>query len=339
MVQGRPPDVRGAGDLLSGPVHVVFNPASGRGRGGRRMPAYLELLERHVPGFLHSVTTRPGEEAELADRAIEAGAGTVVAVGGDGTWSHVADRVLAAERPGLRFGLLPSGTGNDFGRSLGIDFASPEDAVRVLAAGRTRRVDAGRVTSPGTPDRLGGAAAFSGPRHFLNLVGFGFDIAVIDAAEGARFLKGEILYKTAALQQLFRFPGVELALEPLGGTPRRGRHLMLTISNGRFFGGGFPIAPGATVADGLLHACAIGDASPLRRANLFSRAGKGRHVDAREVEIVSDTGFRVRFGAPPRYEVDGDVFAALEDTVSVEVLPGALEVVAPEAPALRAHTP
>ena len=313
-------------------MHVIFNPASGRGRGGRRIPAYLELLRRHVPGFRHSVSSRPGEEADLADRAIEAGAGTVVAVGGDGTWSHVADRVLAAGRPELRFGILPSGTGNDFGRSLGIDFRSPEDAVKVLAAGRVRAVDAGRVTSPGVHDRHAGAAPpahASAPRHFLNLVGFGFDIAVIDAAAGARFLKGELLYKVTALQQLLRFPGLELTLEPEGAPAKAGRHLMLTISNGRFFGGGFPIVPNASVEDGLLHACAISDASPLRRADLFSKAGKGKHVGAPEVAVVSSRAFRVRFAEPPRYEVDGDVFVAGTDTVSVEVLPGALPVVAP----------
>ncbi len=311
-------------------MHVIFNPASGRGRGGRRIPVYLELLRRHVSGFRHSVTSRPGEEAELAERALEEGAGTVVAAGGDGTWSHVADRVMAAARPGVRFGLLPSGTGNDFGRNLGIDFRSPEEAVRVLAAGRTRKVDVGRVTSPGVHDRLRDRSdAPAGPRHFLNLVGFGFDIAVIDAAARARFLEGELLYKVTALQQLFRFPGTELSLQPRGGAARQGRHLMLTISNGRFFGGGFPIAPGATVEDGLLHACAIGDASPLRRAALFSRAGKGTHVEAPEVTLTGGRAFRVAFDAPPRYEVDGDVFAARSDAVEVEVMPGGLEVVAP----------
>ena len=50
------------------------------------------------------------------------------------------------------------------------------------------------------------------PRHFLNLVGFGFDIAVIDEAAKARFLKGELLYKLTALKQLFRFGGISFGL-------------------------------------------------------------------------------------------------------------------------------
>lgn len=275
------------------------------------------------------MTAAPGDENRLADEALSAGFGTVVAVGGDGTWSHVADRLLVSGRTDVRLGLLPAGTGNDFGRSLGLRFSDPEAAVKALAAGRTRRLDAGRILTPSAPGEPGNVAPSTAParvRHFLNLVGFGFDIAVLDAAAGARFLKGEALYKLTALQQLFRFPGIEAEIH--SGTERvgSGRHLMVTISNSPYFGGGFPIAPRATVEDGRLHACMIGDASPLRRMKLFGDAGKGRHVDAPEVSIVDGARFRVDFGGPVRFEADGDVFTVEGGALEVEILPGALEV-------------
>lgn len=333
MVPGRNADLRGDGVDLSGVdprVYVVFNPASGRGRGRRRQNAYLELLERHLPGFDYGITQAPGDEYRLADEAIAAGYDTLVAVGGDGTWSHVADRLLASDRPGLRLGLLPSGTGNDFGRNLGLRFDDPESAVKALASGATRRVDAGRILTPSAPAEPGTAGSRTAEervRHFLNLVGFGFDIAVIDAAAGARFLKGEALYKITALQQLFRFPGIQATIEGPEGTVGKGRHLMVTISNSPYFGGGFPIAPKATVQDGRLHACMIGDASPLRRMKLFGAAGKGRHVDAPEVSLVDATRFTARFDGPIRFEADGDVFSIAGTELSVEILPGALEIV------------
>lgn len=251
-----------------------------------------------------------------------------MAVGGDGTWSHVADRIVASGREDVRFGLLPSGTGNDFGRSLGLAYDDPEAAVRAVAEGGVKRVDVGRVVTPSAPAEPG--KAIEGPartRHFLNLVGFGFDVAVIDAAAGARFLEGELLYKVTALQQLFRFPGIELDVADGEGDRRAGRHLMLTISNGRYFGGGFPIAPEADVRDGLLHACRIADAPPFTRMGLFTRAGKGRHVESERVEVRSSRGFVVRAGGPLRFEVDGDVFVSTESRVEVEVLPAALAIV------------
>ena len=287
------------------------------------------MLEKHVPGFTHGVTQGPGDEYRLADQAISDGFDTLVAVGGDGTWSHVADRILASGRDGLQLGLLPSGTGNDFGRSLGLSFGDPESAVRTLASGTSRRLDAGRIltpSAPAEPGKAGAPTASERVRHFLNLVGFGFDIAVIDAAAGARFLKGEALYKITALQQLFRFPGIEVELEGPDGPIHSGRHLMVTLSNSPYFGGGFPIAPQASVEDGMLHACLIGDASPFRRMKLFGDAGKGRHVDADEVRIVDGTRFTARFDAPVRFEADGDVFSVSGRELSVEILPGALEV-------------
>lgn len=334
MAQERAPDVRGDGaHLSSGPgrVHVIFNPASGRGRGGQRIPAYLELLRRHVGTFEHTLTHAPGDEGQLTRAALEAGAETVVAVGGDGTWSQVADEVIGWPG-GARLALLPAGTGNDFGRNLGFSFASPEDAVRALAAGKTRRVDVGRVVSPSAPDRDRGRGDAYRPRHFLNVVGFGFDIAVIDAAATARYLKGAALYKITALQQLFRYPGIDVTVTSAAHGARRGRHLIIVIANGRYFGGGFPIAPDGRVDDGRIHACIIEDAGPLRRAALFNKAERGRHAREPEVSILSETSFSVAFPddeSLPRFEIDGDVYGSATHEVQVQVMPVALEVVVP----------
>jgi diacylglycerol kinase (ATP) len=170
------------------------------------------------------------------------------------------------------------------------------------------------------------------------VVGFGFDIAVIDAAAKARFLKGAPLYKITALQQLFRYPGIQATvISPAHGS-RGGKQLIIVISNGRYFGGGFPIAPAATVDDGRIHACVIDDAGPFRRAALFNRAERGRHVGMPEVQIQSDQRFTVRFPseeALPRFEVDGDVYGSATPEISVEVLPGALEVIMPGAAVIR----
>lgn len=309
---------------------VIFNPASGRGRGARRIGVYRELLEKSLERVDFVTTTRPGEERDLAARACDDGYDVVVAVGGDGTWSNVGDRLVASGRDDVTLGILPNGTGNDFGRNLGFSPTDAEAAVRTLAQGLVRSVDVGFVetlsASEHTPDLME-------PRHFLNLVGFGFDVAVIDAARGARFLKGELLYKITALQQLFRFPGIHFGLSSDSGEKRDGHHLMLTISNGRYFGGGFPIAPEASVTDGRLHACQIRDAKPLTRLNLFNLAEKGRHVTSDRVEVLADVAFRLDFDAPPRFEVDGDVRQAAEATLDIRVLPGVLRVVAPQGPA------
>jgi len=336
VVSGRRPDLRGARGHLSGRrPYVVFNPASGRGRGARRLEIYRSLLDAHLPGYDFGITERAGDEYALADRALEAGHDLIVAVGGDGTWSHVADRVMA-HGGDAALGVLPAGTGNDFGRNLDLSFADPEAAVRALASGRERRVDVGFIATPSAPTEIGSGTAAARlattseaprPRHFLNVIGIGFDVAVIDAAAGARFLKGEALYKITALQQLFRFPGAELRAGDGEGFEREARHLMVTVTNGAWFGSGFPIAPEGRIDDGLLHGCLIGDASPFARLKLFNRAERGRHVDDARVTMHSAARFRFEADAPIRFEADGDVFRTEGKTLELAVKRGALTLI------------
>ena len=313
---------------------VIFNPASGRGVGAKRIDLYLNLLSERLPGFEHAETSRPGEEGALATQAVTDGYQLIVAVGGDGTWSNVADRLVALRKPDVALGLLASGTGNDFGRNFGISTRNPAEAVDVLAQGAVTQVDVGRIVTTGVPVRdtvsqPTGASGIAG-RHFLNLVGFGFDVAVIEDAAGARFLSGELLYKVTALKNLFSYKGVALELAS-DEAEVRGNQLMLTISNAPFFGGGFLIAPTADMYDGLLDVCAIGDAPPFTRMRLFSMAPKGKHITSPLVHTEKNSFFTVRFASPPKYEVDGELWQADGNDVGIEVAPAALRIVVPRA--------
>ena len=156
-----PPDVRSR-NARERRVFVIFNPASGRGRGARRVDRFLSLLEKHIPGFTHAGTSRAGEEAVLTQQAIAEGFDLIVAVGGDGTWSNIADRIVDSGKERVALGLLASGTGNDFGRNFGVSMRNPEIAVRALAKGVLRSVDVGRVITGATPLR---AQAGAKPDH------------------------------------------------------------------------------------------------------------------------------------------------------------------------------
>ena len=291
---------------------VLVNPAAGRGRRRARVEQYLALLKRHLGPFEPAITSRAGEETNLFDRALSESIDCIVAVGGDGTWSAAADRIVASGRRDVALGLLPSGTGNDFGKSLGIRHERAEDVARAIAERTTTTIDVGRV----------------GGRHFLNVIGMGFDIAVIDDAAKTPLLRGDLLYRFCALRQLFFFPGREIEIEPHGGKATRLRTLMLTISNANYFGGSFHIAPRASLTDGLLDAVLIRDAGPLTRARLFSTVSKGRHEGDPHIVASQAPSFTIRVEGPLRYEADGEVFAA-SSPLTVESVPRALCVCVP----------
>ena len=301
---------------MAEPLYVVFNPHSGKGRGARLVEPVLAALSAGGSVVEHGRTSRAGEEAELARAAVTRGFRTVVAVGGDGTWSNVGSALLRTGRP-ARLGLVPAGTGCDLAKSLGIPGHDIPACARIVRAGNTRAIDVGRVL----PD----------DRHFLNVAGFGYDIAVIEDSWRVRWLKGGALYLYCALRQIRRFPGFPVEMAGEGEAPVRRDLLMLVVANARVFGGGFKIAPGADLADGALDATAFANMGVRHRLRVMVQLLRGTHLGAPEVAATRSRSFRLRFERPPAYETDGEWNQAVSAELRIECLPRALEVLAPPA--------
>ncbi len=138
--KGRPLQVPRAETLRSRTLAIV-NPGSGRGDTARILSALKDwLADPAHPGDIHEV--RAGDDlADAARRAAASGCGTVIAVGGDGTISTVAEAL--AGTPAV-LGVIPAGTFNYFARSLDI----PEEtdaALEVIAQGRAKALDLGTI--------------------------------------------------------------------------------------------------------------------------------------------------------------------------------------------------
>jgi diacylglycerol kinase (ATP) len=292
-------------------VCVIVNPAAGRGRGARALEGVRAAFAAVGVTDVRLTEAKEGERA-LATRAINEGATTLVAVGGDGTWSNVANAVLAAGAgDAVRVALVAAGTGNDFAKTVGAPASDFAATARLVAEGADTRVDVGRVED----------------HFFLNITGFGFDIAVLEDIANIPVLKGDAVYLVSALRQLVGYGGVDIDItSPI---KRRGamRHLMLIIANARNFGGAFRIAPDASLTDGALDAISIHDASALRRMKLFGAAVRGTHVAHDEVVTEQAASFIVHFATPPAYETDGEYRKARTADLEIACVPGALRIV------------
>jgi diacylglycerol kinase (ATP) len=290
---------------------VVINPASGKGRGASLRDPVLAALGAQA-AVDHALTTAPGEERQLTEKALADGYRTIVAVGGDGTWSHVGAAIVDSGLPAA-LGLVAGGTGCDLAKSLQIPARDVAAAARVILGGHTRNIDVGRIEG----------------KLFLNIAGFGFDIAVIEDSTKVRWLGGDLLYLYCALRQLRSFPGfaVETAVNGTAGVRRE--HLMLIIANARIFGGGFKIAPGADLEDGRLDAVGFLNMGLARRLSLMGRLLRGTHESAPEVVTSTAPSFHLRFDRPPTYETDGEWNQAASAELLVESVPRALRVLTP----------
>jgi len=298
--------------VSTGPF-VVCNPVAGSGRGARLLQPLLAAL-RAGGDVAHATSAGPGDEARLAAKAIAAGHDVVVALGGDGTWSNVAGAVLAADRP-VRLGLVPGGTGSDLAKSLGIPANDLEACARIVRGGHSRDIDVGRIEG----------------RHFLNIAGFGYDVAVLEDSWRVEWLSGPPVYLYCAVRQLASFAGFRLDLGADGGEPRARELLMLIVANCRVFGGGFQIAPEADPADGLLDVMAFDNVGLLRRVGLMVGLLRGTHQRSPSVEATRAASLRLRFASPPAYEVDGEWCRAATAELEITTVPRALKVLVPHA--------
>jgi diacylglycerol kinase (ATP) len=293
-------------------VFVVFNPRSGKGRGETLIGPVLKALEASGIQAGHGRTEKAGDEARVTADALDRGYRRIVAVGGDGTWSNVANEILRSGQP-ASLGLVPGGTGCDLAKSLGIPPRDLSRCAAIIQAGHTRLLDVGRVEE----------------RYFLNVVGFGFDIAVIEDSWTVTYLGGDLLYLYCALRQMYRFPGFPVEVSTDGGEFRRHDMLMLIMANGRVFGGGFQIAPKGDLEDGRLDGVAFGNMPLFRRLAIMVRLLRGTHGVSSDVTVSQAASYRLRFPAPPAYETDGEWNQARTSEIQVDCIPRALRVIVP----------
>jgi YegS/Rv2252/BmrU family lipid kinase len=292
-------------------TELILNPAGGRGKAAALLPrianAFAAIGVRTV-----LETTARGDEERLAREAIARGVTTLVAVGGDGTCSGIANAILKSGSP-CRLAVVPAGTGNDFAKTLGVSGWQPEQVAALIARAQPIAIDAGLIDG----------------HHFVNSCGFGFDASVLAATERVKFLKGDALYIYAALRQLLTYRGIPVSID--GKSDKADRDLlMVTVSNGRYLGGAFQIAPNASVVDGHLDVCVVKDANVLERIRLFAAAFRGAHERLRSVQTLRTNRLTLSFPAPPAMELDGELRQAASREVKIECVPRALSVIAAE---------
>jgi diacylglycerol kinase (ATP) len=258
-------------------ILVIFNPTAGRRR-LHRLRRFVDRLQLQGVPVTVAATGFAGHGRVLAQEAAEAGVFThVVAAGGDGTIAEVADGLGNAS---TILGILPLGTANVLAHELGLPF-DPERNAMAIGAGRSTLIWPGRLTT-------GGAT-----RLFLQMVGVGFDAQVVHRLSlpfKRRFGKMAYVAQTIAELGRYPFPKLDVTLDGVAHDA-----YAVVISNGRYYGGRFVMAPDATPAErgfevSLLDRPGIGAIASTSLALLASRpcwARSVRRFSAMEIGVLS----------------------------------------------------
>ncbi len=297
----------------------IVNPAGRGGALGRRWPVVERKLRAVLgDGFEVARTGGPRDAVRLARDAVRAGVESVIAVGGDGTVHEVVDGALSAGSPvAPRVGLLPFGTGGDLARGLRI----PKDvdaAIAVLAAGKSRRIDAGRATLRG---RDGSELRTS----FVNVASIGLSGLVTELVNTApKTLGGRASFLIGSLRGIARWKNERVTLRVDGETVHDGALSLACAANGAWFGGGMHVAPQARFDDGLLDVLWASGLPRRRLLRLLPMIYEGSHVESDAVRFAR--GARIEADAEPGrvwVELDGEPLGTLPAVF--EVVPSALE--------------
>jgi YegS/Rv2252/BmrU family lipid kinase len=300
---------------------AIVNAASAGGRTGRRWPQIEAALRTAGVDFDAVFTEGPGHAAELTIEALSAGRQLIGACGGDGTISEVVNGLIdehgTARSKEVALALLPSGTGGDFRKSLGID-ADPAAAAAVIAGGRRRRIDAGLIEYE-DGER---------PRRFINIASCGVGYEVDRRINALSFKPGTMTYGLVSLYSTLRHRPVPASVT-VDGAEVQGAYMWIALANGRYFGGGMMAAPEAELDDGMLDVV-LASTGRIQSLTGARRIYSGTHIEnpgvlmlrGRTIEIVPLKDAKMGF------DVDGEALGLAPAKVSA--LPGALEICTPQ---------
>lgn len=279
-------------------AHLIFNPISGQGNPDQDLKLIRQILEPQIQVnvVFTDVAVSPGQQAK---DAMLSGADLVIASGGDGTVSAVAEAVMQTDIP---LGVIPRGTANAFSVALGIP-TNLRAACETILAGTTRQVDV--ATCNGLPMVL--------------LGGIGFEAETVERAN--REMKnrfGVLAYLVAGMQQLADQESFEAELE-IAGEKNHFDCVAITVANAApptsVLAQGF----GEVISDDGLLDVTIG-LSPTEAqgigarlqgvgaiANLFTAALVKRPTQNEDILSLRIPSIKVTTTPPQKVVVDGEI--------------------------------
>ena len=300
-------------------IVVAINPSASFGKGrnvGPAVVAQLEALGHEVtrlqaPDFQQLIAAGRAAVAEKPD--------ALVVVGGDGM-VNLGTNLVA--QTGVPLGIVPSGTGNDMARGLGIPVGDTAASVQTLldALERAPRdIDAGLIRHM---DDTTGAAKQT---WYACMISAGLDAMANERANRMTYPKGPVRYIIALVIELVKLRPIHYRIV-LDGVEQTTPAALVSVGNNVSLGGGMKVTPNALVDDGLLDVLVVQPLGRVAFMRIFPKVFKGEHL--------SDS--RVTVTLAKRVVIDAENIVAFADgerlgrlPIDIEVVPNALRILAP----------
>ena len=282
----------------------VINPISGgcqKNEYVATIKRYFELLPHKIKFFL---LAGKNDALEL-ERCIRLeNPQKVVAVGGDGTVSMIAKKILGTE---MQLGILPAGSANGMARELNIPL-NIEEALNIVEKGIVRKADTICINN----------------EICLHLSDIGLNARLIKYFEKGN-LRGKLGYAKVALKVLFRKQNMRVIIHAKGVEIKRDA-FMIVLANASKYGTGAIINPTGDLYDGLFEVIII---RQLGIVTLFQVWFAPRSLNPKHIEVIHAEFVRIETYRKVDFQVDGEYMGKVH-TINAEILPGKLNIILPE---------
>jgi diacylglycerol kinase (ATP) len=295
----------------------------------------LGCSPKHLKPFQadSSIEWRIGMPASNSD------ADVILIFGGDGTIHRHLGQLVRLGVPVL---VVPTGSGNDFARAIGLrrvrDSLAAWQKFRDGAL-NVHTIDLGVITpiDVGKSEQTAGEAPAPHRTYFCCVAGVGLDAEVSRRANQLpRWLRGNGGYALSFISTTFSFapspmkiliPPADAGKDAAWITRSDQPTILAAFANGPMYGGGMKIAPHAQMDDGLLDVCIIGGMDPFKLFCLFPTVYSGRHLRIRQVDYFSAESVRVETEHPFDVYADGEYVC--NTPVEIGANAAALKVIVP----------
>jgi len=270
-------------------IALICNPTAENERALKAADVVSKLLKgKNIPHSIY-IQQWPADLNGISDAWI---------FGGDGTLFYFINSYPEIKIP---LSCFKAGSGNDFHWMLYGDIGYEEQCEKILA-GKTQKIDAGVCNG----------------KLFLNGVGIGFDGAIVKDLLGKKKIAGKASYLVTILKNVFGYKEKFINIY----LPEKGisqECFMISVANGKRYGGGFKVAPKASLTDGLLDVNIVGKIPPLKRMRYIPVIERGEHVDLPFVQYYQKDKVIIKSLSQLPAHFDGEYFEA--DKFEINVLP------------------
>lgn len=262
-------------------TQVIVNPESNKGKTRKHWRQIREGLKSFLKEFRYEFTEKPLQAIEISRTALKEGTELIVGVGGDGTINEIANGFYEDKtiiNPEASLGIVPSGTGCDFMKSLNVPLGL-KNALKVIAQAPSSLIDIGKV-------QYKNHVGLQEERYFLNVSDFGIGGEVVRRVNESRMRRKASSYLKCLISTFLAYKNKMLRIRIDGEELPLEDYLVGTVSNGRIFGKGMKIAPHAKLDDGLFDVVLVKGMKVLEFFRNVWKIYTGTHLSHPKISLI-----------------------------------------------------